>query len=121
MEEQLIRSNINRVKVQLLSTPTAAIIVPPWHRNLCQHQFIADLEICFKVLQQVADDPTLINTHDRFKSLVAKIHKTGKTGQRQAVQVQHRQDDRALNVTTRFPQDAAGTNGIGNDRPLFPG
>jgi NAD(P)-dependent dehydrogenase (short-subunit alcohol dehydrogenase family) len=63
-----------------------------------------DLEICLKVLQQVADDPTVINTHDRFKSLVAKIHKTGKKSQRQAVQVQHRQDDRALKERTEMVQ-----------------
>jgi alpha-D-ribose 1-methylphosphonate 5-phosphate C-P lyase len=63
-----------------------------------------DLEICLKVLQQVADDPKIINTHDRFKSLVAKIHKTGKKSQRQAVQVQHRQDDRALKESAAIVQ-----------------
>jgi NAD(P)-dependent dehydrogenase (short-subunit alcohol dehydrogenase family) len=80
-----------------------------------------DLEICLKVLQQVADDPTMINTHDRFKSLVAKIHKTGKKSQRQAVQVQHRQDDRALKESAAIVQAIqAQSNQLTGDKDLIP-
>jgi NAD(P)-dependent dehydrogenase (short-subunit alcohol dehydrogenase family) len=80
-----------------------------------------DLEICLKVLQQVADDPTVINTHDRFKSLVAKIHKTGKKSQRQAVQIQHRQDDRALKERAAIVQAIqAQSNQLTGDKDLIP-
>jgi NAD(P)-dependent dehydrogenase (short-subunit alcohol dehydrogenase family) len=80
-----------------------------------------DLEICLKVLQQVADDPAMINTHDRFKSLVAKIHKTGKKSQRQAVQIQHRQDDRALKESSAIVQAIqAQSNQLTGDKDLLP-
>jgi NAD(P)-dependent dehydrogenase (short-subunit alcohol dehydrogenase family) len=80
-----------------------------------------DLEICLKVLQKVADDPTVINTHDRFKSLVAKIHKTGKKAQRQAVQIQHRQDDRALKESSAIVQAIqAKSNQLTSDKDLIP-
>jgi NAD(P)-dependent dehydrogenase (short-subunit alcohol dehydrogenase family) len=63
-----------------------------------------ELEICLKVLQQVADDPTIVDTHDRFKSLVAKIHRVGKKEQRHASKVQRRQDDRAVRESATIVQ-----------------
>ncbi|MES2792973.1 MAG: SDR family oxidoreductase [Planctomycetota bacterium] len=39
-----------------------------------------ELRICLQVLQQVADDPAIIDHHSRFKTLVAKIHREGQRG-----------------------------------------
>ncbi|BAU12906.1 short chain dehydrogenase/reductase family oxidoreductase [Leptolyngbya sp. NIES-3755] len=53
------------------------------------------LENCLQVLQQIADDPTLIDHHDRFKSLIAKIHKQGRKQSRQTQHRIHQSEDRA--------------------------
>ena len=42
----------------------------------------SQMEVCLEVLQQISEDPSVVDTHDRFKSLVAKIHRLGKRGQR---------------------------------------
>jgi NAD(P)-dependent dehydrogenase (short-subunit alcohol dehydrogenase family) len=44
-----------------------------------------ELAICLRVLQAVADDPTQIQEHKRFKALVAKIHREGKRGERRSM------------------------------------
>src|SRR5262245_30088924 len=63
-------------------------------------QFTDDeLNTCLRVLQVIADDPAMMNEHERFKSLVAKIHKTGKKEQRRAAQQLRSADDRALKET----------------------
>lgn len=54
-----------------------------------------ELETCLRVLQAVADDPAMINEHERFKALVAKIHQLGKR--------QHR----AARAAERAAQDSA--------------
>jgi NAD(P)-dependent dehydrogenase (short-subunit alcohol dehydrogenase family) len=76
-----------------------------------------ELEICLKVLQQVADDPEMIDHHDsfatvfdnagctggdRFKSLVTKIHKTAKKNKRKSNQIQYRQHDRTIKESTEI-------------------
>src|SRR5262245_53572185 len=55
-----------------------------------------ELETCLNVLQAVADDPSVIGGHDRFKALVAKIHRRGKKGARQAVRHHREHADREL-------------------------
>ncbi|GAB4210480.1 MAG: SDR family oxidoreductase [Roseiflexaceae bacterium] len=67
-----------------------------------------ELETCLRVLQRVADDPGLIQEHERFKSLVAKIHKGGKKGQRRAAQSERRAEDRALSEQTALVQRQSG-------------
>jgi len=59
-----------------------------------------ELDICLRVLQKIADDPAMMQEHERFKSLIAKIHKTGKKGERRAVQQGRRTADRALKEAT---------------------
>ncbi|MDB5385533.1 MAG: short chain dehydrogenase/reductase family oxidoreductase [Planctomycetaceae bacterium] len=53
-----------------------------------------ELRICLNVLQQVADDPAIIDQHARFKTLIAKIHREGQRGvknrRRQALQAEDR-------------------------------
>jgi NAD(P)-dependent dehydrogenase (short-subunit alcohol dehydrogenase family) len=75
-----------------------------------------ELEICLKVLQQVADDPEMIDHHNsfatvsdntvtaanRFKSLVTKIHKTAKKNKRKSNQIQYRQHDRSIKESTEI-------------------
>ena len=40
-----------------------------------------DLDACLRVLQTVSEDPSGMAGHDRFKALVAKVHRRGKKGQ----------------------------------------
>jgi NAD(P)-dependent dehydrogenase (short-subunit alcohol dehydrogenase family) len=78
-----------------------------------------ELEICLQVLQQVADDPELVDRHDsfvatldnydttcgdQFKSLVTKIHKIAKRNKRKANQNEQRQHDRAVQASTTIIQ-----------------
>lgn len=60
----------------------------------------AELETCLRVLQQIADDPAMMQEHERFKSLVAKIHKEGKKGQRHTARQQRIAADRQARAHT---------------------
>ncbi|NEP59305.1 MAG: SDR family oxidoreductase [Symploca sp. SIO2G7] len=60
-------------------------------------------EICLKVLQQIADEPTIINQNDRIKSLIAKIYKQGRKELRQT-QRQQQTEDRQLRALTTIVQ-----------------
>ncbi len=64
----------------------------------------AELEICLQVLQQISEDPTTIDRHDRLKSLIAKIHKEGRKKSRQSHQHQQIIADRQLKFTTGIVQ-----------------
>ncbi|MGL4553700.1 MAG: SDR family NAD(P)-dependent oxidoreductase [Gemmataceae bacterium] len=55
-----------------------------------------ELDACLRVLQQAADDPSALDAHDRFKALVAKVHRTGKKGQQRRNRDADRRADRAL-------------------------
>lgn len=77
-----------------------------------------ELEICLKVLQQVADDPEIVDHQasfatvlenmatygDQFKSLVTKIHKAAKKHKQKSNQIQYRQHDRAIKESTEIVQ-----------------
>ncbi|AFZ23847.1 dehydrogenase of unknown specificity, short-chain alcohol dehydrogenase like protein [Cylindrospermum stagnale PCC 7417] len=63
-----------------------------------------ELEICLKVLQQISEDPTLINSHERCKSLIAKIYKNGKKGTRRAIQQHEKAEDRQIQAMTLMVQ-----------------
>jgi NAD(P)-dependent dehydrogenase (short-subunit alcohol dehydrogenase family) len=52
-----------------------------------------ELETTLRVLQEIADAPAVMDSHERFKGLVTKIHREGKRGQRQAVRVSVREAD----------------------------
>jgi NAD(P)-dependent dehydrogenase (short-subunit alcohol dehydrogenase family) len=64
----------------------------------------AEVEICLQVLQQIAEDPMTIDRHDRFKTLIAKIHKEGRKKSRQAERQQQQTVDRQLQFTTGIVQ-----------------
>ena len=61
-----------------------------------------EMEICVRVLQEVSEDVSSVSGHDRFKSLVAKIHREGKRGKRR-----EKQQDRVA-----FDDEIAGSTGI---------
>lgn len=54
------------------------------------------LEICLNVLQQISEDPRLIEQHDRLKNLIAKIYQKNRKISRRA----KRAEDRKLKETT---------------------
>lgn len=59
-----------------------------------------DLDACLRVLQAVADDPALIDDHERFKGLVAKIHRLGRKGDRRESGYRKRSEDSARRAAT---------------------
>lgn len=61
-----------------------------------------DIELALNVLQQIADDPTLIDDCDRFKSLIAKIYKRGKKQKNQKIrEKQHIETQTLVQKTKR--------------------
>jgi NAD(P)-dependent dehydrogenase (short-subunit alcohol dehydrogenase family) len=58
------------------------------------------LEICLEVLQQIADDPELIASHDRIKGLIAKIHKQGRKYARKHERTERKIEDRQTRENT---------------------
>lgn len=59
-----------------------------------------ELEICLAVLQEIAEDPSVMNEHARFKSLIAKIHKWGKKNEGQKVRQRRTAADRQTLAST---------------------
>jgi NAD(P)-dependent dehydrogenase (short-subunit alcohol dehydrogenase family) len=53
-----------------------------------------ELETCLKVLQHVADDPGVVDSHDRFKALVAKVHQRGRKSLKRRLRADDRRADR---------------------------
>ncbi|MBD2124627.1 SDR family NAD(P)-dependent oxidoreductase [Trichocoleus sp. FACHB-262] len=54
------------------------------------------LDLCFSVLQQIADDPSLLEQHDRLKPLINRIHRKMRRVDRRT----RRGHDRQLQATT---------------------
>jgi NAD(P)-dependent dehydrogenase (short-subunit alcohol dehydrogenase family) len=54
-----------------------------------------ELETCLKVLQHAADDPSVVDSHDRFKTLVAKVHRRGRKSLKLRLRADDRRADRA--------------------------
>ena len=75
-----------------------------------------DLEICLQVLQSVSESPEIMDEHNRFKSLVTKIHRAAKRQKRQLSQKQIVVSDRiAAEATAIVQQHTESANGIGID------
>lgn len=84
-----------------------------------------ELETCLAVLQDISEDPAVMNKHARFKSLIAKIHKWGKKNEGQKVRQRRTAADRqtlastaiikarASSVTT-LPEEEINNRTIGN-------
>jgi NAD(P)-dependent dehydrogenase (short-subunit alcohol dehydrogenase family) len=57
-------------------------------------------DICLTVLQKIADDPSLIDDHDRCKSLIAKIYRKGRKGLRRlGLKIRHAADQKLKSAT----------------------
>ncbi|MDY7022853.1 MAG: hypothetical protein SWJ54_16135, partial [Cyanobacteriota bacterium] len=63
-----------------------------------------EIEQTLNVLQRIADDPALIDDHDRFKSLIAKIYKRGKKQHKLKKRSEKRVETQALVETTAIVQ-----------------
>lgn len=59
-------------------------------------------EICLRVLQEISEDPSVINEDERMKALIAKIHTRGKKGQRTAIRAARVEADRARQAATQM-------------------
>lgn len=64
-----------------------------------------DLEICLNVLQQISENTAVINHHERFKSLIAKIYKEGKKSTRNNERQRQQTEDRKLQAMTEMVQN----------------
>ena len=60
------------------------------------------LEICLNVLQQISENPAVINHHERFKSLIAKIYKEGKKSYRSQQRQNQQAEDRRVQAITEI-------------------
>ncbi|HEY1189505.1 MAG TPA: SDR family oxidoreductase [Gemmata sp.] len=67
-----------------------------------------ELETCLKVLQHVADDPAVVDTHERFKALVAKVHNRGRKALKRRLRADDRHADRAQVERTGVVAGAPG-------------
>ena len=64
-----------------------------------------ELEVCLRVLQQVADSRGTIRRNERFNSLIAKVHREGRRHDgRRAERLRQQTEDRALQATTAMVQ-----------------
>ncbi|MEL7037290.1 MAG: SDR family NAD(P)-dependent oxidoreductase [Cyanobacteria bacterium J06592_8] len=63
-----------------------------------------EIKQTLNVLQRIADDPALIDDHDRFKSLIAKIYKQGKKQHKLKKRYEKRVKTQALVETTAIVQ-----------------
>ncbi|OUL26548.1 short-chain dehydrogenase [Nostoc sp. RF31YmG] len=62
-------------------------------------------QICLKVLQQISEDSALINSDERFKSLIAKIYKNSKKEVRRTIQQSQMAEDQQLKAMTVMVQN----------------
>lgn len=61
-----------------------------------------ELETCLRVLQSISEDTAQMNDNERFKALVAKIHRAGKKGERRTNQQSDAAEDRVLRQKTEL-------------------
>lgn len=72
-----------------------------------------EIETTLKILQQISENPALIDSHHRFKSLIAKIYKQGKKNKKQIQRQEKQPSDRSLKSQTAIVK-------IKSDRDNFP-
>ena len=84
--------------------------------------FNADqLATCIKVLQAISEDPTTMDKHDRFKSLVAKVHRQGKLAKKKAARSRVVAADRAAIEATEIVRQQTESQprvGVSNNHTL---
>lgn len=75
-----------------------------------------EMEICIRVLQEVSENVSSVSGQDRFKSLVAKIHREGKRGKRHLQQQNRVEIDGAILGNTGIVRHQTA-----DDSPSFSG
>src|SRR5450432_2765760 len=68
-----------------------------------------EIEVCLKVLQQIANFPGSLRRDDRFKGLISKIYKQVRRDEQRDERWRQQTEDRALQATTsmvRIQRDA---------------
>jgi NAD(P)-dependent dehydrogenase (short-subunit alcohol dehydrogenase family) len=63
-----------------------------------------DRSACVTVLQRIADDPSVIQDDEQIKALIAKIHRTGKKGERRNQQQERQSEDASIRQSTAMVQ-----------------
>lgn len=63
-----------------------------------------EIEIALNILQEISENPSLIDSHHRFKSLIAKIYKQGKKSKKQIQREEKQQLDKKLKSQTAIVQ-----------------
>jgi NAD(P)-dependent dehydrogenase (short-subunit alcohol dehydrogenase family) len=72
-----------------------------------------ELKVCLKVLQEISEDPSVMNKNERFKGLVAKIHRQAKKNNGRNLRRQQKADDRKIKSSTTMVQARqTGTSAI---------
>ncbi|BAY32657.1 short chain dehydrogenase/reductase family oxidoreductase [Nostoc carneum NIES-2107] len=62
-------------------------------------------QICLQVLQQISEDSALINSDERFNSLIAKIYKNSRKEVRRAIRQSQQADDQQLKAMAVMVQN----------------
>lgn len=83
-----------------------------WFRDNPMSISPEDMAACLRVLQQVSEDPSLIQDNERMKGLVAKIHRGGKRGVRRDAQAGRRTEDRQLKERAAVVQARQGPGSL---------
>ncbi|BDI34296.1 oxidoreductase [Capsulimonas corticalis] len=68
------------------------------------------MEACYRTLQEIARDPSVIDDHDGLKTIIAKIHREGKRGQNQRRREERVQADRDLRAQTVIVREQSPAN-----------
>ena len=63
-----------------------------------------EIELCLQVLQKVANKPSLVRDHERFKGLISKVQKACSRDGKREERWRQTLEDRALQATTAMVQ-----------------
>jgi len=77
-----------------------------------------ELQTCLKVLQEVSQEPAMMNGHERFKGLVAKIHRQAKKGIRAGNGRRIKQADKNVALRTGIVQQQHGVRRLPPPGPV---
>jgi NAD(P)-dependent dehydrogenase (short-subunit alcohol dehydrogenase family) len=67
-----------------------------------------ELKVCLKVLQEISEDPLVMNENERFKGLIAKIHRQAKKNNGRNLRRQQKADDQKMKSSTAIVRARQG-------------
>jgi NAD(P)-dependent dehydrogenase (short-subunit alcohol dehydrogenase family) len=79
-----------------------------------------EVEVCIKVLQTVAREPSIMDGNERFKGLVAKVHRQAKKAKRQPLRLQDSGADQQLAGQTAIVLQQLGAQALPPSTPEKP-